>query len=88
MHDDDYDRGENEQDRWIADRYLYKRMLRVIHQNYVWDYNVVSTTDSSPWKILKLVLVANLYYASVRLFGRFYFNYTTHEDNTMVQGKQ
>lgn len=88
MHDDDYDRGGNEQDRWIADRWLYNRMLKVIRQNYVQNHRVV-TDKSSPWEILKLVMVANLYYASVRLFGRFYFNYTTdEEDNTMVQGKQ
>lgn len=64
MHDDDYDKGGNEQDRKAADRCLFSRMTKLsLRQN------------TNPWKIVWLVLIALLYYISIRIFGRFYFNY-------------
>lgn len=65
MHDDDYDRGGDKQDRKVADRALFSRMVKL---------SLGQT--SNPWRIVWLVSIALLYYVSVRLFGRFYFNYT------------
>ena len=64
MHDDDYDKGGNEQDRKAADRCLFSRMT-----------NLSLRQHTNPWKIVWLVLIALLYYISIRIFGRFYFNY-------------
>lgn len=66
MHDDDYDRGGTAGDRREADRKLFARMVRLIAKGgYVWQ----------PWRCVWMVFVAWLYYVSVRVFGRFYFNY-------------
>lgn len=78
MHDNDYDHGGDGLDRWIADRWLYRRMIQIIYKDYTQNY-YVCTKLSSPWKILKLVMIANIYYISVRLFGRFYFNYSNKD---------
>lgn len=64
MHDDDYDKGGNEQDRKTADRCLFSRMTKLSLRQH-----------TNPWKIVWLVLIALLYYVSIRIFGRFYFNY-------------
>ena len=64
MHDDDYDKGGNDQDRKVADRLLFSRMVKLSLKLY-----------TNPWKIVWLVLIALLYYSSVRLFGRSYFRY-------------
>ena len=68
MHDDDYDRGGDGQDRKTADRHLFSRMVKLSSRLY-----------SNPWKIAWLVAVALLYYGSVRLFGKFYFNYNSRK---------
>lgn len=64
MHDDDYDNGGNSQDRKNADRRLFKRMIKLSLKQY-----------SNPWKIIWFMLISILYYISIRIFGKFYFNY-------------
>lgn len=64
MHDDDYDRGGTERQRKVADRNLYWRIMEL-----------VSRSPHSPWAHTWFTLIALLYYVSVRIFGRFYFNY-------------
>lgn len=64
IHDDDYDRGGTEYMRKCADYSLYIRMKALI--------------DKGEWNYIKqkwLKLWAWIYYKSVRIFGRFYFNY-------------
>jgi len=70
IHDDDYDRGGNAQDRKEADQGLFLNMLHLIRQR-----------ESSPWKVFVFVFVALLYYVSVRLFGRFYYEYRAYNNN-------
>lgn len=70
IHDDDYDRGGNAQDRKKADQGLFLNMLHLIRQR-----------ESSPWKVFLFVFVALLYYVSVRLFGRFYYEYRAYNNN-------
>lgn len=65
IHDDDYDRGGNRHNRKSADVSLYRNMGKII-----------SAKDCSPWKSFCYTSVALAYYSCVRLFGRFYFNYT------------
>lgn len=69
MHDDDYDRGGSEAERKEADKNLFLRMLKL----------VLSKTGN-PWKIVWFVMIALLYYVSIRIFGRFYFNYKKNDD--------
>jgi len=64
MHDDDYDRGGGVEQRKRADRRLFFNMLRIVQQR-----------EESPFKTLLYAHVTMLYYVSVRLFGRFNFNY-------------
>ena len=61
IHDDDYDRGG---DRKKADQNLFRNCLRVI-----------SRDETNPWKMIWMTGWAFVYYLSVRIFGRFYFNY-------------
>lgn len=64
IHDDDYDRGGGAAERKEADKGLFSDMLHLIQQR-----------ESDPRKVTLYVGIAFLYYLSVRLFGRFYFNY-------------
>ena len=64
MHDDDYDWGGNEETRRLADRNLYWRIMAIVAKD-----------DNTPWGNTWFTLIALLYYVSVRIFGRFYFNY-------------
>lgn len=67
MHDDDYDRGGDGFARLVADRELYRHIVRA-----VW------LQESNPWRITWLTLVAMGYYAGVRLLGWHYYNYRKH----------
>jgi len=67
-HDDDYDKGGDSGDKIIADKMLYSRMLRRVDR-----------LEYSPYKATCLTFIALLYYVSVRIFGRFYFNYKKKE---------
>lgn len=64
MHDDDYDRGGDAKARRVADRALFRRCFRLIHDR-----------ETSPGRMVWLSLNALLYYASVRIFGRHFFNF-------------
>lgn len=64
VHDNDYDRGGGEQQRKEADIALFHNMQKVSR-----------TQHRNPFAIAWFTLVALLYYMSIRLFGRFYFNY-------------
>lgn len=64
IHDDDYDRGGNENDRKNADLRLYMNCFRKI-----------AKAGFAPAKTWWLTNVAMLYYCSVRLMGSNYFNY-------------
>lgn len=64
IHDDDYDRGGDKGAKKMADRRLFDNCLKIIGRQ-----------RASPWKSTWLTLIALLYYASVRTFGRFYFRY-------------
>lgn len=61
-HDEDYDMGGTEKDRKVIDKKLSYNMKKIIC-NY------------SYLKRLLLQNIIILYYISVRIFGRFYFNY-------------
>ncbi len=63
-HDAAYDAGGDKQDRKHADKWLYWHMI-----------GRVSGNVASPLKSTLLMLVALLYYVSVRSFGWRYFNY-------------
>ena len=65
LHDDDYDRGGTEGMRLLADRNLYWGMMRLVS----------GEEDLTPWGNTWYTLIALLYYVSVRIFGRFYYNY-------------
>ena len=64
IHDDDYDIGGDEKSRKCADSRLYHNMLKII-----------SKSDFSVWKSTILTIIALIYYMSVRIFGKTYFNY-------------
>lgn len=65
LHDNDYDFGGTEADRRLVDKELFSNMLHTIQKNEI-----------NPWKMIWLCHIALFYYVSVRIFGRFYFNYT------------
>lgn len=64
VHDDDYDKGGTDADRKEADRDLFVNMEKLTMRN-----------SNNPYSIVWFTLIALLYYMSVRLFGRYYFNY-------------
>lgn len=64
IHDDDYDVGGSKADRAEADAALFRNMLIIITKS---NYNV--------WKSYHLATIALVYYISVRIFGKQYFNY-------------
>lgn len=66
MHDDAYDIGGDAQARKMADVLLFARMAKVIAKG-----------NHAPRQHLWLTFIAVIYYYSVRLFGRFFFNYTS-----------
>lgn len=70
VHDDAYDRGGDTGQRKKADKQLFFDMLRIIQQR-----------EEKPFRALLYAHIALLYYISVRLFGRFYFNYSYDKDN-------
>ncbi|WP_297071344.1 hypothetical protein [uncultured Duncaniella sp.] len=63
IHDDDYDRGGDNETRKTADRRLFRNCMKI-----------ATGLQFSPWKSTWLTLIALLYYVSVRIFGRFYFH--------------
>lgn len=65
LHDNDYDIGGSEKERREADLSLFLRMQKVSHREH-----------RNPHILVWFSLIALLYYVSVRVFGRFYFNYT------------
>ena len=65
MHDDDYDRGGDKTARRSADIRFYDNMIKS-----------ALNTSKTPWRVAWLAAVALCYYAAVRVFGRFYFNFT------------
>lgn len=67
MHDDDYDRGGNRRE---ADRSLFLGCMKTILKE-----------ETNPWKIFWLSFVSLSYYIAVRIFGRFYFNYSNDIQN-------
>lgn len=64
IHDDDYDRGGDKKARKMADKQLFWNI-----------YKKIELTQGSVYKTVWLVLIAMLYYVSVRMFGRRYFKY-------------
>lgn len=64
MHDDDYDRGGSAQDRKEYDTALYWHIL-----------TIASKEHPSALKMKWFTFIAFIYYISVRIFGKFYFNY-------------
>lgn len=62
-HDAAYDCGGSENERKRADRWLYRNMVQK------------SAKDLSPMRATYMSFIALLYYASVRVFGKKYFNY-------------
>lgn len=64
IHDDDYDVGGNKADRAKADDALFRNMLITI-----------TKSDCNVWKSYHLTTMALIYYISVRIFGKQYFNY-------------
>lgn len=64
IHDDAYDIGGTERVRKSADKLLFMRIVEIVSREY-----------PSPWRFVWFTLIALLYYISVRIFGRFYFNY-------------
>lgn len=71
MHDDAYDEGGTEAERMVADKVFFIRMVRLLFKKR-WEL--------APWRYAWLVFIAYIYYISVRVFGRFYFNYTKDFD--------
>lgn len=69
MHDDGYDKGGTEEHRKVIDALLYWRMISIVS----------GEKETTPCKNTWFVLIAFLYYVSVRIFGRFYFNYIKWE---------
>lgn len=68
LHDNDYDIGGDGEKRREADKILFLRMLKVSQKDC-----------SNPYALTWFTLIALLYYVSVRIFGRFYFNYKKQE---------
>ena len=66
LHDNDYDKGGDEKMRQSADKWLFRHILKVVRRD----------NGDNPFMVAWLTLIALLYYVSVRIFGRFYFNYT------------
>lgn len=64
VHDDDYDKGGRETDRKEADCKLFTNMQKLSMRN-----------SNNPYALTWYTLIALLYYISVRVFGRHYFNY-------------
>lgn len=64
MHDDAYERGGSDAERKQADIALFNNMQKVSR-----------SLTRKPFTLAWLTFIALLYYVSVRLFGRFYFNY-------------
>lgn len=64
MHDDDYDRGGDSDDRFDADMNLYVNMMKVVKKE-----------NKSMFAVIWFTFIASLYFVGVRLFGNFYFNY-------------
>lgn len=64
IHDDDYDKGGKPQERKSADVSLFRNMCKIIERK-----------QCDPWRAFGYTAIALLYYACVRLCGRFYFNY-------------
>ena len=64
IHDDDYDMGGDRAARRTADVTFYRNMCRII-----------SGKDVTPWRSFGYTAAALLYYACVRIFGRFYFRF-------------
>jgi hypothetical protein len=71
-HDDDYDIGGDEASRLIADNTLFHNIEKIIFQEEV-----------SPFKTIWLHCFALLYYISVRMFGKDYFNYKSSSNNKL-----
>lgn len=63
MHDDEYDIGGDADARRRADTSLFRRCFRLIYER-----------ETSPWRMVWLVSNALLYYVSVRMFGKYFFN--------------
>lgn len=68
LHDNDYDIGGCGEMRRKADLTLFLNMFKVIQK------------ESNPFAMVWLAHIALLYYVSVRIFGRFYFNYIKQEE--------
>lgn len=64
MHDSEYEIGGDKERRKLADKALFRRMCRVIIEK-----------EQHPLRTLWLTFVALSYYASVRVFGRWYFEF-------------
>ena len=62
-HDAAYDTGGTEEDRKHADRWLYRNIVLSVLVTY------------RPTRATWFVLIALLYYVSVRIFGKNYFNF-------------
>lgn len=71
LHDNAYDKGGTEHDRKAADLNLFANMRKVAAKH-----------SHNPYNLTWHTLIALLYYTSIRIFGRFYFNYTASNDNT------
>lgn len=68
LHDNDYDIGGDGEMRRKADLSLFLRMQKVSQRE-----------SRNPYALTWFTLIALLYYMSVRIFGRFYFNYKKQE---------
>jgi len=64
MHDDDYDRGGNAEQRKRADRRLFSNMLWIVQQR-----------EENPFRAVLYAHIALLYYVSVRVLGSRFFNH-------------
>ena len=65
VHDDAYDKGGTSAARKNADVELFINICRII-----------SKQQCGVFRLFYYVCIAVLYYVSVRIFGRYYFNYT------------
>ena len=68
LHDNDYAIGGAGEKSREEDKILFLRMLKVSQKDC-----------SNPYALTWFTLIALLYYVSVRIFGRFYFNYKKQE---------
>lgn len=64
LHDTAYEKGGGDQQRKEADMALFANMQKVSRRH-----------NNNPFALAWFTLIALLYYVSVRLFGRYYFNY-------------